>query len=218
MKLDRQEALAECSLLLLDFDGPLCALFSGYPSGAIAAKMIEIVRGIDPRLANEMAGETSPMAVLLTVAENLPKKTVDRMDEFLCAEEMRAVDSAAATPGVAELMEASRREGRTIGIVSNNCPRAIAKYLNREGLDAHVSIVVGRPYGRPRRMKPDPYLIRQALGYAGVDAARACFIGDSVTDIEAGNAVGVATIGFANETGKGERLRKAGAGLVVTEF
>ncbi|WP_035698292.1 HAD family hydrolase, partial [Glycomyces tenuis] len=202
MRLDRQAVLADKSLLLLDFDGPVCSVFAGYPAPTVAAELVERVRGFSPRLAAELGGETDPMRVLRAAAEALPKHTVDRIDEFLCRAELRAIDTATPTPGTPDLIEAARRDGKTVGIVSNNCPRAIAEHLRRTGLDAHISLVVARPYGRPRRMKPDPYLLIRALSSTGTDPARACFIGDSVTDIEAGRAVGVTTIGYANRPGK----------------
>jgi phosphoglycolate phosphatase len=43
----------------------------------------------------------------------------------------------------------------------------------------------------------------------------AAFVGDSETDIEAGRAAGVTTIGYANKPGKYQRLTTAGAAIVI---
>jgi phosphoglycolate phosphatase len=45
--------------------------------------------------------------------------------------------------------------------------------------------------------------------------ASAVFIGDSVTDIEAGQAASTPTIGYANKPGKHQRLTAAGADAVI---
>ncbi|WP_432982657.1 HAD family hydrolase [Dactylosporangium sp. CA-233914] len=41
------------------------------------------------------------------------------------------------------------------------------------------------------------------------------FVGDSISDIEAGRGAGVVTVGFANKGGKRERLQLAGADFVI---
>jgi len=102
--------------------------------------------------------------------------------------------------------------------VNNDGTDAIAKCLNDPALAEHIPAIVGRPFGKPELMKPDPYLLRHVLDSTGIEAERACFVGDSVTDIEAGAAVGVATVGYANKPGKAERLHEAGATIVVDTF
>lgn len=218
MKLDRQEVLAGKSLLLLDFDGPVCGVFAGLPAADVAAELVADLYRSSPSLAGALEGETDPMRVLNVTEQEGPRKAVKRLDQLLCRAEVRAVASAEPTAGVAELIKATRLEGKAVAIVSNNCHRAIATYLRLRGLDPYLSVVVGRPLGRPKQMKPDPYLIRQALGFTVVDPSKACFIGDSVTDMEAGKAAGVTTVGFANRPGKARSLKDAGASLVVTEL
>lgn len=56
----------------------------------------------------------------------------------------------------------------------------------------------------------------QRVPIPGVAPASCVFIGDQTTDIEAGQAAGVSTIGFANKPGKVESLRGAGADAILT--
>jgi phosphoglycolate phosphatase-like HAD superfamily hydrolase len=56
---------------------------------------------------------------------------------------------------------------------------------------------------------------RAALTAMRTQPADALFIGDSVTDIEAGQAAGTHTIGYANKPGKHQRLTAAGADAVI---
>lgn len=218
MRFNYREALAGKSLLLLDFDGPVCNVFAGYPASQIAAELVETIDGFAPDLAAGLNGERDPMEALRSAAKSLPAELVDRVDEQLTHAELDAVESAEPTPGAAGLIVDASRSGITVAIVSNNGADAIAKYLNDHALAEHIHTVMGRPFGRSELMKPDPYLLRHVLDSTGIEAERACFVGDSVTDIEAGAAVGVATVGYANKPGKAERLHEAGATIVVDAF
>lgn len=218
MKLDLQAVLAGRSLLLLDFDGPVCSVFAGYPASRIAAELVESLREFAPQLADALEDEKDPMEVLRGAATSLPRSQVDSIDEQLSLAERSAVESAVPTPGMADLISTAVTAGLTVAIVSNNSAGAIAKYLNHHGFDEAVKVIIGRPFGFPERMKPDPYLLNEALKATGTDAQHACFIGDSVTDVEAGNSAGVMTIGYANKEGKARRLQNAGASLVVESF
>jgi len=215
MKLDPASALSGKSVLLLDFDGPVCSVFAGYPAPQIAAELVASLRGYAPELADALGEESDPMEVLRVAAETLPDERVQGIDEQLSLAEAAAVESAEPTPGAADLIATARQAGLAVAIVSNNSAGPISKYLERHGLDGDIPTIIGRPFGHPEKMKPDPYLLELALKLTGADAAQACFVGDSVTDIEAGNRVGVTTIGYANKPGKAARLQSAGASLVV---
>src|SRR5690606_30914330 len=146
--------------------------------------------------------ERDPMEVLRIAARSLPRAEVERVDERLTRAELIAVEAAEPTAGMTDLIATSRRAGLTVAVVSNNSAAPIAEYLAHHGLDGEIDAVVGRPFGRPEKMKPDPHLLNEALHASGADAADAVFIGDSVTDVEAGRAAVVMTIGFANRPGK----------------
>ncbi|MQM26644.1 HAD family hydrolase [Glycomyces albidus] len=218
MRLDPEEVLLRKSLLMLDFDGPVCSVFAGYPAPQIALELITSIGEHSAQLAAVLKGESDPMEVLRAAARSLSRDRVKQIDEQLSRAEMKAVETAQPTAGMADLIEVARRAGIGVVIVSNNSSDPIGSYLTRCGLDVAVDHVIGRPFGRPEQMKPDPYLLNQALKVTGLPASRACFIGDSVTDVEAGRAAGVTTIGYANKPGKAERLERAGVHFVVDSF
>jgi HAD superfamily hydrolase (TIGR01549 family) len=215
-RLNHNDSLVGKSLLLLDFDGPVCSVFAGYPAHQIAAELVTEMRKADANLAASLTGETDPMEVVRTAASSTSPGLVDHIDRQLCEAELLAVESATLTAGIVELLESAQDRGMRIGIVSNNSRDAILKYLERSGLAQHLAFVIGRPLGKPGLMKPEPFLLLQGLALGGSDPSEACFIGDSVSDIVAGRAVKVMTIGYANKPGKEDRLREAGADLVVT--
>lgn len=53
------------------------------------------------------------------------------------------------------------------------------------------------------RHKPDPEPLRKALAVLGVEAAKAIYIGDTATDIQAGNAIGMDTCLLYSPDGRG---------------
>lgn len=217
-KLNHNDLLAGKSLLLLDFDGPVCSVFAGYPAPQIATELVAGVRKFDVDLSASLADETDPMEVIRAAASSTSPELVNLVDEQLRESELLAVESATLTVGIVELIESAHDQGLQIGIVSNNSKDAIVKYLWRTGLAQHMAFVVGRPIGKPALMKPEPFLLLQALDHAGVEPSAASFIGDSVSDIVAGRAAKVMTVGYANKPSKVARLREAGADLVVTDL
>jgi phosphoglycolate phosphatase len=56
-------------------------------------------------------------------------------------------------------------------------------------------------------MKPNTKAVDDALRLLRLDARRAVFIGDSVSDVEVSRAVGVPCIGYAKTPLRGDELR-----------
>jgi HAD superfamily hydrolase (TIGR01662 family) len=125
----------------------------------------------------------------------------------LTANEIGAVREAPPIPGVVEAIEALRASGHTVTIVSNNSEAAIRAFIDEHGLADQVDGIAGRTRARVEDLKPEPYLLRRALGDRGAEPADAVLIGDSITDIQAARAAGTAVIAFANKPGKDRALR-----------
>jgi phosphoglycolate phosphatase len=67
-------------------------------------------------------------------------------------------------------------------------------------------------------MKPNPFALRHALEILSTRPGDAVFIGDSVSDVQAGKAVGIPTIGYANKPAKPKLLEAALADVVITSM
>ena len=115
-------------------------------------------------------------------------------------------------------MRALRRNGHPIVIVSNNATEAVETYLLRHGIDDLVSGVVGRQYGSPELMKPDPDPVERALRIINGDSATCVLIGDSVTDIEVSRRAGLRSIGYAKTPLRGDELAAAGADAMIDDM
>ncbi|MFE4520113.1 HAD family hydrolase, partial [Kitasatospora sp. NPDC056783] len=158
--------------------------------------------------------ETDPLALLRLVADARPDLT-ENTDAVLAALETEAVRLASPTPGGESVLRACARSGRLVSVVSNNAGAAIEAYLTEHGLSDYVAGIFGRAPGDPSSMKPNPRLLLEAMKAAGTGPEHCIFIGDAARDVEAGEAAGVPTIGYANKPGKGARLAAAGAVAIV---
>jgi phosphoglycolate phosphatase len=215
------DLVARARCLLLDFDGPICSVFAGYPAATVAQELREVVR-------EQMAGELPPSIAashagplqLLGEVDALGGDELTRVVADACRDaETAAVATARPTPGAEDLLRVAHCAGRRVVIVSNNASAAVETYLGRHNLTRYIDGVAARLDGMPPRLlKPHPFLIERGLTTVHAQPADALFIGDSVTDVEAGQAAGTPTIGFANKPGKHQRLAAAGAVAVINSM
>lgn len=203
--------------LLLDFDGPVCAIFAGMPAPVIAEQFRAALRDAGVKLPGSVADIADPLDVFRTIANEKPEAAV-LAQQHLTRLELRAAGSAKPTPGADELLTVARDTGRTVAIVSNNSGAAVSAYLRAHGLTQHVAAVIGRDDHDPQRMKPSPGRVWQAVSALDATRDECTLIGDSLSDVQAGHLAGVAVIGFANKPGKAGELTEAGADAVVTRL
>lgn len=209
------ELLRGARVVLLDFDGPVAHLFAGHPAPDVAAavRQFATVHGVD--LSDTRTDD--PLVLLRAAYRHSPEFGRD-VEAHVIEHEARAAGSAAPTPGAHQLIRAATASGRRVLIVSNNSEPAIRTYLARHDLTDHVAHIIGRPFGHPEQMKPDPHLLRAALDIARAEPTAAVFVGDSITDAIAGAAAGVPCIGYAKEPDRAEGLADADAFVVVDDM
>jgi beta-phosphoglucomutase-like phosphatase (HAD superfamily) len=210
--------LAETSVLLLDFDGPVCGIFATTPDYVAANRVRRVVTEHGIELPPELTETTDPMAVLTHFGQLGDTELTKLADDELTRAELDAVRGATPTPFAHDVIRAFSDAGRPVVIVSNNSADAIAAYLDEHNLARYVLRVFGRPYGKPELMKPTPYVVE--LGFRAADASpTSCvLVGDSVTDVEAAHAAGTRSIGYANRDPKIGTLAVAGADAVITSM
>lgn len=211
------DLLRRTRALLIDFDGPICAVFAGYPASTVAAELHAVIAARLGTVPTNIAELTAnPLHILRRVADLDDAELAHMVADALRDAELAAVATAAPTPGAADVLRAARETGRRVAIVSNNHGDAVEKYLHSRGLMRYVDGIAGRVDGMdPRQLKPDPLLVKAGLTTIAACAADTVLVGDSESDIEAGWAAGTATIGYANKPGKRERLNNARADVVI---
>jgi beta-phosphoglucomutase-like phosphatase (HAD superfamily) len=202
--------------VLLDFDGPVCKVFAGYPAADVAAELVDLLRAGGMSVPSHIVALTDPLELLRwSGTQGRPSLTVS-IEDALCAAEIRAVASAEPTPFGREVIIAAQEAGLSVALVTNNSSGAATAYLTSHRLNRYISPVIGRAYAAPAQMKPNPISILRASEGLGVHSSRCVLIGDSLSDIEGGRAAGVRVIAYANKPPKVARFASAGADAVVT--
>lgn len=186
------ELLADREHVLFDFDGPVCALFAGVTDRAVADRL-RVFLGAD--LPADVATTHDPFAVL-RYARTRSDTTRQVVERELRRQELAAVETATETPGIRDTLRGLAVTGHILTIVSNNATDAVRAYLARHEFGRHVSEISGRHSDEPTPLKPDPFLVRQAMWFLDTTPDRCCLIGDSVADIEAAHALGVPVVAY----------------------
>ncbi len=202
--------------LLLDFDGPVCSIFAGYPAPSIARELVELLRAAGVEPPANIAEQRDPLEVLRWTGESCSRTLTESVEDALCAAESRAVRAAAPTSYGHEVIEAAHRAGTPVAVVSNNSAGAVSAYLSAHRLAEFVAPVIGRAYADPTRMKPNPEPILMAVQALDAEPGDCLLVGDSLSDIEGAKAAGVRVVGYANRPWKVDAF--GAADLVVTSM
>src|SRR6266704_4702858 len=215
---DLARLLAGSGPILLDFDGPVCKVFAGYPPTEVADELRTLLHDKGTDLPEAVRRESDPLEILRWAGGlDVPEMT-RAVEDALRAAELRAVRSAAPTPYARETIVAARQAGKPVAIVSNNSDAAINEYLTLHRLARHVGPVVGRPYAEPHRMKPNPEPIWHAMRLLNTNPRSAVLVGDSLSDIAAARAIEMPVIAYANKPHKVAPFLEADPDAVVTSM
>ncbi len=97
-----------------------------------------------------------------------------------------------AYAGAVEAVQALKRRGHPVAVVTGKLGEPAARTLAYVGLASFVDAVVGAD--SCLRHKPDPEPVLLALERVGRLPTEALFVGDSPVDVQAGNAAGVTSV------------------------
>jgi HAD superfamily hydrolase (TIGR01549 family) len=190
--------LAETTqLVLLDFDGAVCDLFTGPTADEVTSSLtIELDGLVAGELDDEVTGIDDPLDLLDCVAELYPHLSAV-LDAALRQAETAAASTASLPASTVDLLTACASTGRRVALVSNTGAEAIEQFLRRHDLRRLVQHVEGRD-ADPRLMKPDPTPLLRAMHALGADPARTVMVGDSSSDLLAAKAAGVGSVSLAD--------------------
>jgi phosphoglycolate phosphatase-like HAD superfamily hydrolase len=106
--------------------------------------------------------------------------------------------------------------GVALAVVSTNCQPAVRTALHRIGVLTRFDVVVARtPELDMANLKPSPFPVELALDRLPCAPGDAVFVGDSVLDMQAGQAAKVYTVGVPSFLVTGAELAAAGAAAVL---
>ncbi|MDO5698615.1 MAG: HAD-IA family hydrolase [Dermatophilus congolensis] len=205
-----REALDQAEALLLDFDGPMAQLMPP-PLNRQAAELVRCALGDDA--PPELADSTDHIALL----RSAPDGPARRQAEAVATEfEIACAETCKTAPRLQDLLAYTQCRGLPLAVVTNNSPRAVQAFLDRPDISATSRIICGRTKDTLDLMKPNPHYLREAIDELRPSQHRVIFIGDSVSDIQAGISAGVVTLGYARTEVRRVELTHAGAFLILT--
>lgn len=207
-----RQILAKTEVLLLDFDGPVCSVFAGLPAPIVADRLRNT---LNQPLPADVEATTDPFDIL-KYAATISTSEADRIEKELRNHEVEAVHTARPTVGAHDLIRAWKATGRQLAIVSNNSRAAITTYLSLHHLATAIDAISARETPNIAQLKPDPYLVSNAIKMSRARPSACTLIGDSPTDIEAAHAAGTLAIGYARTPSEGEALCGRNPGAIVT--
>lgn len=203
-----EELIASAGALLLDFDGPVTALMPPPLNAEAAAAAREPLAGLDvPRAVEE---STDHLSVLRWTFRNATSRMAE-VERACTAAEVACARTSKPSPEIGWILEQTSIRAIPLAMVSNNSEEAVRTFLARfEWLDRFSAYACRTPE-TSRLLKPHPFLVTAATELLDIACESCVFIGDSVSDIEAGRAAFVRTIGLAKTAERGRELEAAGA-------
>ncbi len=157
-----------------------------------------------------------------TLSPDLPDPEVARVADLYKAsfialrEEKGGEANAPLYPGARDaLARLGAREELLLGVATGKARRGLDHALKAHALESlfhTLQCADGHP------SKPHPSMLLAALGETGAEAADAVMIGDTEFDIAMGRAAGMATVGVSWGYHPVERLRDAGADIVIDRY
>jgi HAD superfamily hydrolase (TIGR01509 family) len=118
-------------------------------------------------------------------------------------------DRIRPTTGARDLVCAVAGRGLRVVLASSAGPAELAAVRRALDLDSYVDTATGA--ADARHSKPAPDIVEVALNRTGLDPAGAVFVGDSVWDVHACNALQVPCVGLLTGGWSAAELRDAGA-------
>ena len=94
-------------------------------------------------------------------------------------------ESTKPYPGITELVNKLYAEGYQLGVASNKVHDATVELVNRFFPDVKFTAVYGQRDGYP--VKPNPGILEEIIGLAGVEKSEVLYVGDSGVDVATAN-------------------------------
>ncbi|HAR96796.1 MAG TPA: hypothetical protein DCR97_12670 [Deltaproteobacteria bacterium] len=128
--------------------------------------------------------------------------------------ECEAAQGRDVFPFTRDILGWLKERGIRVAITTRNCMEALE--LTFKDLSDYVEVVVTRDHST--LLKPHPGQIEKALERLQVEPHKALMVGDHPTDIMAGKAFSVRTVGVLTGTTKREDLERAGADYISADI
>ena len=191
--------LSQARHLLLDFDGPVCTLYTRKPEPPAADQLRSILTASGAEIPAEIAGTADPLAVL-AYAATLGTQLARQAEAQLTRQELAAATTARPAGYSHDLISSARESRRTVTVISTHSAHAIRAYLDLASVTDLVALVIGRR-GYATDLTAEQDIIDRALAAMSADPSACAVLTASPDLVRIATARGVATIAYAQIPG-----------------
>ncbi|WP_086480721.1 phosphoglycolate phosphatase [Oceanospirillum sanctuarii] len=213
--------LSDIQLLAFDLDG---TLIDSVPdlADAVDQMLTELDR---PKAGQEKVrswvGQGAVVLVKRALADSLEIDGIDETSElfmqayqtFLTAYDANKGAKTRCYEGIFALLDAAKTKKIPMALITNKPYRFVPEILEQLNLDGYFDLVLGGD-SLPEK-KPSPMPLLHAAEQLNADPALCLMIGDSITDISAGQKAGFKTVAVRYGYDHGVPVDQCGADLVV---
>jgi phosphoglycolate phosphatase len=205
--------------LLFDLDGTLVDTAPDLLGALNAVLISEGRQTVDPQTLRHMVGHGArsliEQAMAATGERATPERLPELVDRFIAHYRAHIVDGSRPFPGVEDTLEALRREGARLAVLTNKPQVLTEPILESLNLARHFGVICGA--GRYDYNKPDARVVDHVLHELGGAGAGAVMIGDSITDVATARAARMPVLllsyGYTPEP-----VHSLGADVVIDSF
>ncbi len=208
------ESMPNYTLLIFDLDGTLIDSLADLTEAVNHVRTLFSLPTLTQMQVRGMVGQG---------ARNLIEKALPGAEEyeldkglqlFIDYNHSHLLDNTTLYPGVKDTLRQLREQGRTLTVVSNKNTDLCQLILDNLGIGYYFSTVLGADALAER--KPSPLPLLNLMQHYRNEVHTTLMIGDSINDISAGRAAGVATVGCS--FGYGDTSELADANWQIDSF
>ena len=220
--LEMENLLQGVKLVIFDYDGIIYDIITplretviesvekfGLKSLGLHEDMAQIFRILEFALTRSVADQILDSKEMLNVAllEEIPHLKRLRIATSIYGDFRSRTKDPILFDGIQELIPALTKRKIKVAILSNSAKKYITATLEQYQLLQYFSTILGA--AEVTKVKPDPEGLNRILAIEKVTADQTLFIGDMVSDLDAGKNARIRTIAVASGILTVEKLRDA---------
>ncbi len=214
---EKEKSTQRIRAIIFDFDGTLAVLNIDFSFMRERIFHLLVRYGIEEKTVQEKY----LLEIIDEAYQILWKKSPSAAETFyteshhiLHEVEMKAAEKGRLIPGTESTLEALRKKGIKVGIITRNCEEAVRKIF--PDIDRFCDIFVSR--NSVKKVKPHPDHLTHVMKSLKISGEESMMVGDHVIDIQAGKVAGMKSIGVLTGRTKKEEFEKAGADYVLKDI
>lgn len=202
-------------LVVFDWEGTIAENGLGYVMIALtnAAQRLHL-----PAVDIEAARRASLYGLPHAVRTLFPTISLYQQED-LCNEIQKIMLNASATvalvAGIEKVIQDLHRSGMLLAIATNKSAQGLARVLHQSGLEPYIHMTRSATEAPP---KPCPKMLEEIMLAMQCNAQQTLMVGDSASDMEMAEALGVDAIGMDFFQTEEQTLRAAGARDVFHDY